>query len=146
MEKKKVEKVSKGKKILHGIIAGIIPSTLLYIMLGYIFIDVQDVTKTSASYGFSFLIIWALFIYWSYLADVIRRIWARSLLLSAIFSFLLPISIFVFGVKSTISQTSGLAAAGTAIGTGIVVIFIGFLMLLLGLAFSLGAYFTYRGL
>ncbi|MBI2558087.1 hypothetical protein HYW20_02085 [Candidatus Woesearchaeota archaeon] len=146
MEKKKVKEEGKGKKILHGILAGIIPSMLLYIMLGYVFIGVQDVTKTSASYGFSFFIIWALFIYWSYRADVVRRIWGRSLLLSAIFSFLLPISMLVFGARVTASQTNDFAVAGSAIGTGIAVVFVGFLMLLLGLAFSLGAYFTYKPL
>ena len=107
--------------------------------------DLKNPTKSG--YGFPFLVGMIIFIYWFYYkSDGIRRIWSRMLSSSAILSFILTVAMFVGGIRMTTQQTNSFAMVGSAIGTGIATIFFGFLFLLIGLAFTVGAYFVNKSL
>ena len=135
----------KRKKGYHAFLASIVPSFYVYLIFLYLFLDLKNPTKSG--YGFPFLVTMIIFIYWFYYkSDSTRRIWGRMLASSAVLSFILPVAIFIGGIKETVKQDNALSAIGTGIGVGIATIFLGFLFLLIGLAFAVSAYFVNKPL
>ena len=125
------------KKCINAFLSSLILSIGVSILLVYI-------NDKLAGWGFLIALIGS--IYWMYNTDFIKRIWGRTFAGLAIESFALPLVVFIFGVKETIKQKESFAQAGTAIGTGIATIFIGFLAFFLGIIFVIVAYFIYKSI
>lgn len=133
------------KKGLHAFFASIIPSFFIFLIFLYLFLDVNNPTKSG--YGFPFLASMLFFGIWYYnKSESNKEIWSKMLSSSAVLSFILPVAMFIGGVKMTAQQTNPFAMVGSAIGTGIATVFFGFLFLLIGLAFAVGAYFVNKSL
>ena len=125
------------KKGINALLSGLLLSIGVSLLLAY-------VSNNLTVWGFWIALIG--FTYWMYKADLIKRIWGRTFAGLSIESFALPLVIFIFGIKQTVRQTGTAQQIGTAIGTGIATIFIGFLAFFLGIIFVIAAYFTYKSI
>ena len=130
------------KKGMNAFLAALLLSFGVYILFNYIFSDVKE-GGISVWPFFLALILFTVLLYHS---DHIKRIWGRTFVGLTIVSFLMPIAVFIFGVRQTVKQTNAFSAAGTAIGTGIATIFVGVLAFFLGIAFLVAAIFTYKSI
>ena len=128
------------KKGVNAFIGSLFLSFGIYILFNYVFGDVKNIIM------WPFLVSLIGFAYWFYKSDAIKRIWGRTFVGLTIVSFLMPIVVFIFGVRQTIKQTDTFSAAGTAIGTGIATIFVGVLAFFFGIVFLVAAIFTYKSI
>jgi len=129
-------------KGVNAVIAAFLLSFGIYILFNYVFggTNIEEISV------WPFFLAMIFFSVWLYHSDYIKRIWGRTFVGLSIISFLLPIVVFIFGIKQTVKQENAFAAAGTAIGTGIATVFIGILAFFMGIVFVISAYFTYKGI
>jgi len=130
------------RKGINAFLAAFLLSFGVYVLFNYIF---NDISKGAISV-WPFFLAWVFFTVFLYDSDYIKRIWGRTFVGLTIISFLMPIAVFIFGVKQTVKQTDTFSAAGTAIGTGIATIFVGFLAFFFGIVFLVAAIFTYKSI
>ena len=128
------------KKGVNAFLGSLLLSFGVYLLFNFVFGN----SKNAIMWPFFVSLI--AFAYWFYKSDTIKRILERTFVGLTIVSFLMPIVVFIFGVKQTVKQTDAFSAAGTAIGTGIATIFIGFLAFFFGIVFLVAAIFTYKSI
>lgn len=120
-------------KILAGMLGGLIFAILGAFLVSITFAagGIGDVRGAVA-----FFVCWAVRLAMAVMAPTVGKAWRRLLVTSSIASFLLPLSGLVFTGSYVASQThSGAAAAGAAIGGGLVSGALGFVGFLLGVVF-----------
>lgn len=126
-------------KIFAGIIGGFIVA-----VLGALVVTIASANNSESGGsigGIAFFVFWAIGIIIAFLAKNAGKAWRRLILLSALLSFSLPLSSFVFS-GAAVSQAivdggdqAAAAATGAAIGGGIVTAISGFLGFFLGIIF-----------
>lgn len=129
-------------KIVSGVLGGLIVATL-----GSFVVTIAGAgsdPEASGEFGAkAFFVIWALSIVIAVMAKGAGKAWRRLMLTSAVLSFLLPLASFIFSgahvaeVASTGGEHAGAAAAGAAIGGGLITMISGFLGFFLGIIFLL---------
>ncbi len=126
-------------KILAGIIGGLILAILGALLVTVMFAGSKG---SGASLGvISFLVLWGVGILIGVRASSASKAWRKLLIACAVLSFLLPISgliytgSFMANNVDLSAQHGGAAAAGAAIGGGLISGFMGFVGFFLGIVF-----------
>lgn len=135
--------VEKGKIMFKKIVSGIVGGFILAV-LGALLVTLalasnpESGGKTGAT---AFFIFWAVGLAVALTASRAGKAWRRLLITSAILSFAMPLSSFMFTgsqVTKAVSQGgeyAGAAAAGAALGGGLITAISGFLGFFLGIIF-----------
>ena len=126
-------------KIISGVIGGLIVAILGALVVT---VALSSNPESGAQVGaIAFFVFWVLAIVFAILSPRVAKAWRRLLITSAILSFTMPISSFIFtGAAVTQEAAKGgeyadVAAAGAALGGGMITAITGFLGFFLGIIF-----------
>lgn len=122
-------------KILSGIFGGFIVAVLGSMLVG---IAVTSNPESAGEAGaIAFLVFWVIALILALTAQRAGKAWSRLFILSALIAFAMPLSAFLFTGAQVVdaAEQSGAAAAGAAIGGGMITAITGFIGFFVGVIF-----------